>query len=167
MTETNDHILAHSADGVMTIRMNRPDKKNAITGDMYARMAAALDEANADDAVNTVLILGSPGAFSSGNDIADFMQVAMSGKRESMSVFDFLERIIMAPKPVVAGVDGLAIGIAVLGAGLRVFHVAVFLGVIQHHACCEAFRQRAAYPGPDLGASQVAEVARGETLELV
>ena len=111
MTETNDHILAHSTDGVMTIRMNRPDKKNAITGDMYARMAAALDEANADDAVNTVLILGSPGAFSSGNDIADFMQVAMSGKRESMSVFDFLERIIMAPKPVVAGVDGLAIGI--------------------------------------------------------
>ena len=52
MTETNDHILAHSTDGVMTIRMNRPDKKNAITGDMYARMAAALDEANADDAVN-------------------------------------------------------------------------------------------------------------------
>ena len=44
MTETNDHILAHIADGVMTIRMNRPDKKNAITGDMYARMASALDE---------------------------------------------------------------------------------------------------------------------------
>jgi len=111
MTETNDHILAHIADGVMTIRMNRPDKKNAITGDMYARMASALDEANDSDAVNSILILGSPGAFSSGNDIADFMQVAMSGKRESMSVFDFLERIIMAPKPVVAGVDGLAIGI--------------------------------------------------------
>ncbi len=111
MTDVNDRILAHAADGVMTIRMNRPDKKNAITGDMYARMAASLDEANNSDDVNAVLILGTPGAFSSGNDIADFMQVAMSGKRESMAVFDFLERIIMAPKPLVAGVDGLAIGV--------------------------------------------------------
>ena len=109
MEET--HIVTSIADGVMTIRMNRPDKKNAITGDMYAQMAESLDEANASDTVNTILILGSPGAFSSGNDIGDFMRIAMSGKRESMSVFDFLERIIMAPKPVVAGVDGLAIGI--------------------------------------------------------
>ncbi|MEO0328899.1 MAG: crotonase/enoyl-CoA hydratase family protein [Pseudomonadota bacterium] len=111
MTEINDHILAHAEAGVMTIRMNRPDKKNAITGDMYARMAAALDEAYERDDVKTVLFFGTPGAFSSGNDIADFMQIAMSGKRDSMSVFDFLERIIMAKKPVVAGVDGLAIGV--------------------------------------------------------
>ena len=111
MTEKNSHILSSSADGIFTIRMNRPDKKNALTGDMYARMAAALDEANGDDSVNAVLILGSPGAFSSGNDIADFIQIAMSGERSSMAVFDFLERIIQAPKPIVAGVDGLAIGI--------------------------------------------------------
>ncbi|MEM9280007.1 MAG: enoyl-CoA hydratase-related protein, partial [Pseudomonadota bacterium] len=111
MTEVNDHILAHANDGVMTIRMNRPDKKNAITGDMYARMAAALDEANDSDDVNAILFLGTPGAFSSGNDIADFMKVAMTGERSSMAVFDFLERIIMAPKPMVAGVDGLAIGV--------------------------------------------------------
>ena len=45
MTDVNDHILAHASDGVMTVRMNRPDKKNAITGDMYARIAASLDEA--------------------------------------------------------------------------------------------------------------------------
>ncbi len=107
----NDHIISTVADGVMTIRMNRPDKKNALTGDMYARMAAAIDQANSDDNVRAILILGTPGAFSAGNDIADFMAIAMSGKRDSMAVFDFLERIIMAEKPLVAGVDGLAIGI--------------------------------------------------------
>ena len=111
MTEVADRILTSIANGVMTIRMNRPDKKNALTGDMYSRMSAGLDEANSNDDVNAILILGSPGAFSSGNDIGDFMQVAMSGNRKDMSVFGFLERIIQAPKPIVAGVDGLAIGI--------------------------------------------------------
>ena len=111
MTDVNDHILAHASDGVMTVRMNRPDKKNAITGDMYARMAASLEEAYDSDDINAIVILGTPGAFSSGNDIVDFMQIAMSGERSSMAVFDFLERIIMAPKPLVAGVDGLAIGV--------------------------------------------------------
>ncbi len=111
MSETDNHILTEIADGVLTIRMNRPDKKNAITGDMYARMASALDGSNADDSVRSVLMLGTPGAFSAGNDIGDFLKVAMGGKRDSMSVFEFLERMIMAPKPVIAGVDGLAIGI--------------------------------------------------------
>jgi len=111
MSEANDHIVTGVSDGVMTIRMNRADKKNAITGDMYTRMAAGLDEANASNDVRAILFLGAPGAFSAGNDIADFMQVAMTGERSSMAVFDFLERIIMAPKPLVAGVDGLAIGI--------------------------------------------------------
>lgn len=111
MTEVADRIVTSIANGVMTIRMNRPDKKNALTGDMYSRMSAALDEANSNDDVNAILILGSTGAFSSGNDIGDFMQVALSGNREDMSVFGFLERIIQAPKPLIAGVDGLAIGI--------------------------------------------------------
>ncbi len=111
MTDVADRIVFTNANGVATIRMNRPDKKNALTGDMYSRMSAALDEANASADINAILILGSPGSFSAGNDIADFMQVAMSGKREDMSVFGFLERIIQAPKPLIAGVDGLAIGI--------------------------------------------------------
>jgi len=100
-----------AADGVLTMRMNRPDKKNAITSAMYAGMAEALDRAASDDAIRCTLILGVPGAFSAGNDIADFLAVATSGQRGSMAVFDFLERIIQAKKPIVAGVDGIAIGI--------------------------------------------------------
>ena len=107
----DEHIQMSSADGVMTIRMNRPEKKNALTSAMYAALANALDKAFAHKDIRVALILGVPGSFSAGNDIADFLQVAMTGQRESMAVFDFLERIIMAPKPVVAGVDGLAIGI--------------------------------------------------------
>ena len=111
MLDTVNHIVTDVSEGVMTIRMNRPEKKNAITGDMYASMAKGLDQANDDDNVRAILFLGSPGAFSAGNDIGDFLKVAMTGKRDSMAVFDFLERIIMAPKPLVAGVDGLAIGV--------------------------------------------------------
>lgn len=97
--------------GVQTIRMNRPDKKNAITAAMYRDMAAAVNAAKADDSIRVSLFLGVPGAFSAGNDIADFMKIAMSGERDSMDVFDFLEAIIMSEKPLVAGVDGLAIGV--------------------------------------------------------
>ena len=99
------------ADSVQTIRLNRPDKKNAITGAMYGEMAAAIKSGWSDANIRATLFLGVRGAFSSGNDIADFMQIAMTGKRGSMDVFDFLEAIIMSEKPLVAGVDGLAIGV--------------------------------------------------------
>jgi len=97
--------------GVQSIRMNRPEKKNAITAAMYRDMASAIKAGWADDDVRATLFLGTPGAFSAGNDIADFMKVAMSGERDSMDVFDFLEAIIMSEKPLLAGVDGLAIGV--------------------------------------------------------
>ena len=105
-------------NGVQTVRLNRPEKKNAITSAMYAAMADAIKAGWADGNVRATLFLGTPGAFSSGNDIVDFMQVAQlgsegSGERGSMPVFDFLEAIIMSQKPLVAGVDGLAIGVGV------------------------------------------------------
>lgn len=106
------HIESSSSEGVKTIRFNRPQKKNAITAKMYQSMADAIDEANADDEVRCILFLGTTGAFSAGNDIADFAQIAMSGgERNSMAVFEFLQRIIISKKPMVAGVDGLAIGV--------------------------------------------------------
>ena len=99
--------------GVLSVRINRPEKKNALTAAMYAGLASALDQAAENDGIRCTLLLGVPGAFTSGNDIGDFLKMAMSGQRESNAVFDFLERIIMAKKPVVAGVDGLAIGVGV------------------------------------------------------
>ena len=74
-----EHIEIERRGAVQIIRMNRPDKKNAITRDMYAAMAAALTDADDDPQVRAHLILGVPGAFSSGNDLADFMAVATGG----------------------------------------------------------------------------------------
>lgn len=107
----SDSIKVSLADKVQTIRFNRPEKKNAITSAMYAELASALEEAYEDQRVRAILFLGSPGIFSAGNDIADFLKVATSGDRASLAVFDFLEQIIMAEKPLVAGVDGMAIGV--------------------------------------------------------
>ncbi|MCP4070356.1 MAG: crotonase/enoyl-CoA hydratase family protein [Hyphomicrobiales bacterium] len=108
----SEFIEISNEEGVTTLRFDRPEKKNAITADMYQDMADAIDTANADADVRCILFLGHSGAFTAGNDIADFARIAMSGgERSSMAVFEFLERIIMAKKPMVAGVDGLAIGV--------------------------------------------------------
>ena len=105
-----DHVLVERQDAVQIIRMNRPDKKNAITRAMYAKMAGALAEGDADPAIRVHVFLGVPGAFSSGNDLADFMAVASGGESGS-EVWDFLLTLAGAAKPMVSGVDGIAVGI--------------------------------------------------------
>ena len=105
-----EHIEISRDGAVQVLRMNRPDKKNAITRAMYGVMAAALRSGDADPAIRCHVILGVPGAFSSGNDLADFMTVAMGGE-QGMEVFDFLVALATAQKPVVSGADGIAVGI--------------------------------------------------------
>ena len=106
----SDHIVVERDGAVQTIRMNRPDKKNAITRAMYADMTTALTAADADEAIRCSVIAGVPGAFSAGNDIADFLAFATGGSLGT-EVLDFLQAITTATKPLVAAVDGLAIGI--------------------------------------------------------
>jgi enoyl-CoA hydratase/carnithine racemase len=104
------YIEIERRGAVQTIRMNRPDKKNAITCAMYAAMARALTEGDADPAVRVHVILGVPGAFSAGNDLQDFLAVAMGGDG-GMEVYDFLLALAELQKPLVSAVDGVAIGI--------------------------------------------------------
>ena len=106
----SEHIEIFRDGAVQTVRMNRPDKKNAITRAMYAAMAAALRQGDADEAVRVHLFLGVPGAFSSGNDLADFMAVATGGEHGT-EAYDFLMALAKAQKPVLSGVDGIAVGI--------------------------------------------------------
>ncbi len=105
-----DHILIERRDAVQVIRMNRPDKKNALTRAMYAQMSAALAAGDADPAVRVHVFLGVPGAFSAGNDLADFLAVA-SGSEDSGEVWNFLLALAKAEKPMISGVDGIAVGI--------------------------------------------------------
>jgi enoyl-CoA hydratase/carnithine racemase len=106
----SEHILIERQGSVQIIRLNRADKKNAITRAMYAAMAKALVDGDADDAVRVHVFLGVPGAFSSGNDMQDFMAAA-SGGNMGNDIMDFLAALSGAKKPIVSGVDGLAIGI--------------------------------------------------------
>lgn len=110
-------ILVHTEAGVMTLTLNRVDKKNSLTAAMYAALADALEGAAADAAVRAVLIQGDPAVFSAGNDIGDFLQA--SAKQEEADdaialdepVFRFLRGLAGFPKPVVAAVCGPAVGI--------------------------------------------------------
>lgn len=96
--------------GVEVIRFNRPAKKNAITSAMYRKMADALTAASIDPDVKAVAFLGTEGCFSAGNDMNDFIAVAMGGAM-GRDVIDFLKALAGIDKPVVSGVDGLAIGV--------------------------------------------------------
>ena len=108
-----DHILIERPDdapGVQVIRLNRAEKKNAITRAMYQAMTDALKAGDADDSVRATLFLGSDGCFSAGNDMNDFLAFAMGGSMGG-EVLDFLHALAAHGKPLVSGVDGLAIGI--------------------------------------------------------
>ncbi len=105
-----DHIEITRRDGVLAVRMNRPDKKNALTSAMYAAMAEALLSADGDGSVGAILFLGLPGAFSAGNDIKDFAGFAASGNL-GQDVLAFLRALTICEKPLVAAVDGVAVGV--------------------------------------------------------
>ena len=100
-------------NGVATIEIARPEKKNALTVAMYQAMTDALGAARADPAVRAVLITGQPGIFTSGNDIEDFMSRPPGHGSNSADspVFQFMRALLDCDKPVVAAVTGAAIGI--------------------------------------------------------
>lgn len=102
-------IKTATLNGVATIEIARPEKKNAITGSMYQQMADALTAATADNAVRAVLITGQPGIFTSGNDIEDFMKRPPDSTESP--AFVFMKALIGCDKPVIAAVTGAAIGI--------------------------------------------------------
>ncbi len=103
-------IRSATVNGVATIEIARPEKKNALTVEMYEAMADAIDAAGVDKAVRALLITGQPGIFTSGNDLQDFLNRPRPQLDES-PVFRFMRALIACDKPVVAAVTGAAIGI--------------------------------------------------------
>ena len=104
-------ILTHIEAGIMTLTLNRVEKKNSITRAMYAALADALAAAKDDAAVRVVVIQGHATIFSAGNDIADFQKRVETDTRETAPVFRFLHGIAAFPKPILAAVCGPAVGI--------------------------------------------------------
>ena len=105
-----DLVKVETRDGVLVIRFDRPEKKNALTGAMYRAAADALIGAGGDPAGGRVLSAGAPGAFSAGNDVTEFVAAATTGALGE-PILDFLRALATAERPLVAAVDGLAVGV--------------------------------------------------------
>jgi len=103
-----NHITVDQRDRVLTISMNRPAQLNALSHGMYQKMADELERANDDDSVRAIIITGTDEAFTAGNDLEDFAKPMPKGKPP---VIQFLEALRDAEKPVVAAVNGVAVGI--------------------------------------------------------
>lgn len=108
----NTVIRSLGEDGVLTLRLNRPEKKNALSREMYGALSDGLHAAAADGAVRAVLLAGGDD-FTAGNDIADFAADGGGGEGpvRTGAALDFLEVLSGCPKPVLAAVRGVAIGI--------------------------------------------------------
>lgn len=105
----SNNILVHVEHGVSTITLNRLDRKNSITSQMYAAMADALVAAQSDDAIRVAVFQGHETVFSAGNDIGDFLKVPPQG--QELPVQQFLRAIVTFSKPLLASVCGPAVGI--------------------------------------------------------
>lgn len=102
-------VIIEQHGAILEIAMNRPAYKNALTHAMYDEMTAALESASTNPATRVVILRGEGGNFTSGNDLKDFQKSPPTD--ENSPVFRFLSALIRCPKPVLAAVDGVAVGI--------------------------------------------------------
>jgi enoyl-CoA hydratase/carnithine racemase len=103
-----EHIAVSAEERVLTIRLERLEKKNALTRGMYLGMIAALEQAQADTSVRVVVITGSEECFTAGNDLVDF---ANAKPGEQSPALLYLHKLAAMEKPVIAAVGGVAVGI--------------------------------------------------------
>ncbi|HET6969673.1 MAG TPA: enoyl-CoA hydratase-related protein, partial [Phenylobacterium sp.] len=108
-----EHVLIDTSNGVLTLTLNRPEKKNALTGDMYGALGDAIDAAASDPDVRCILIQANGDMFTAGNDLASFAAVnsgeAPRGDQRGGSAL--IQALGRAKTPVVAAVNGRAVGV--------------------------------------------------------
>ena len=107
----SSEVIVSLDQSINLLRFNRPDKKNAITCAMYTTLTEGLlaGEQNADCRVH--VWMGQPGTFTAGNDLKDFMASTAGGAGLGKEVVGFIKTLASVNKPMIAAVDGLAIGI--------------------------------------------------------
>jgi enoyl-CoA hydratase/carnithine racemase len=110
----SEHVRIAIEDNILRLTLARPDKKNALSLAMYSALGEALTKAENDPTVRAILLDAEGDAFTAGNDLGDFVAVA-AGKldRSQMTSQIFLHALARADKPIVAAVQGLAVGIGV------------------------------------------------------
>jgi len=107
--DINNEIIAESQEHILRIKINRPEKKNALTIAMYAAMADAILRAEEGDDIRVIFLQGTPDCFTAGNDLQDFKDFKPDGEVRGINAF--LGAIGRAKKPLVAAVGGIAIGV--------------------------------------------------------
>lgn len=104
-------IITQNQPGVVHLVINRTNKKNALTRDMYQALAEGVSTAAADTSVHAIVLSGEGGVFSAGNDLDDFRVRAGEANPEPSAGLAFIEALMACDTPVIAAVEGLAIGI--------------------------------------------------------
>src|SRR5882757_1287546 len=107
----NEHVKAELIDGILVLTLQRPEKKNALTGAMYDALSDNLERAETDSAIKVVLFQGDGDSFTAGNDLADFAAQANGRNSEESPAFRFIGNLGKAKKPLIAAVQGNAVGI--------------------------------------------------------
>lgn len=108
-----EHLIVTDENAMRVIKMRRPEKKNAITQEMYRRMSDAIDTAQNNPAIRCIIITGGSGVFTAGNDLEEFLQESTAGNEgpRASNAVKFLYSLAHNTKPIIAAVDGVAIGI--------------------------------------------------------
>ena len=106
-----DHIKIEHRDHILTLTFARPDKKNAITNAMYGKLADALIAAETDKATRVIVLRGEGDMFTAGNDVGEFAMMATDAFNDKRHVSRFVEAIARSTRPLVAAVQGRAVGI--------------------------------------------------------
>lgn len=104
-------VVVERADRVQILRLSRPEKKNALTRAMYTTLCDAIESGDADAAISAHVITGSGGLFTAGNDIGDFLAAGSGAGSKNTEVLRFIRLLPVIRKPIIAAVDGIAIGI--------------------------------------------------------
>ena len=106
-----EHIKIESKDNILTLTFSRPDKKNALTNVMYGALADALLAAEIDPAARVIVFRGEGDMFTAGNDVGEFAAIATGAFKGERHVARFIQAIARATRPLVAAVQGRAVGI--------------------------------------------------------
>ena len=106
-----EHVRIENNGGILTVTLARPDKKNALTDAMYGKLADSIESAEFDPSTRVILIRGEGDMFTAGNDVGEFAMMATGAFKGDRHVSRFVEAIARSTRPLVAAVQGRAVGI--------------------------------------------------------